>query len=142
MSGDETWAKCGQCGTDLNESDKVCPKCGFTRKVFERQATAKVGIKPMVGRMVNIARTASVKVGVRLSTMVRQKRKGLGKFLREMVSRWRPSKDPGLKNGVMEERVIDKEKNEYNHIVRDAQTGKVIHEEHEPLSRHKSHPKR
>ena len=45
MSGDEIWAKCGECGAELNESEKVCPKCGSTKKAYKREALVAVGVK-------------------------------------------------------------------------------------------------
>jgi len=45
MNSDEVWAKCQQCGTELKQGDKVCPKCGSTKKHFERTAHTAVGLK-------------------------------------------------------------------------------------------------
>ena len=54
-----------------------------------------------------------------------------------MISnRWKRSRDPKLPNGVWEDMVIDREKDEYHHITKDAKTGEITHEEHERLSEH------
>lgn len=45
MDSKEVWAKCQQCGTELKEGDKVCPKCGSTKKVFDEKASVAIGIK-------------------------------------------------------------------------------------------------
>lgn len=44
-TGKEIWAKCQQCGTELKQGDKVCPKCGSTKKDVERTGHAVVGLK-------------------------------------------------------------------------------------------------
>jgi hypothetical protein len=59
----------------------------------------------------------------------------------ESIQGWFPSGDPKLKKGVDIVRIIDREKKEKHHIVTDLATGEVIHEEHEPLSQHKSQVK-
>lgn len=120
MGSDEVWAKCQQCGTELKQGDKVCPKCGSTKKASDREASVAIGERIV-------------------ETRTRQKRKGFKKFMKEIISRWRPSISPELKDGVNEERIIDKEKNEYHQTVKDARTGEITHSEHEPLSQHKRH---
>jgi len=120
MGSGKVWAKCQQCGTELKQGDKVCPKCGSTKKAYVREASVAIG-----SRIVE--------------TRVRQIRKGFKKFMKEIISRWRPSRSPELKDGVNEERIIDKEKNEYHQTVKDVRTGEITHEEHEPLSQHKHH---
>lgn len=109
---------CRYCKKELKPSHTdPCPNCGKTGK--------------------DCRVIAEVKIRIRTGIAVRHKREGFRKFMCEMISRWRPSKSPKLPNGVSEERVIDKERNEYHHVIKDARTGKVIHEEHEPLSKHK-----
>jgi len=44
MVDNEVWARCGDCGTELTESDKECPECGSTKKAFNKTATVPVGI--------------------------------------------------------------------------------------------------
>ena len=105
----------------MKQSDKQCPKCGSTIKSYKRKA--------------------SVEIGINVATRVTQKRKGYHRFMKEMISRWKRSGDPRLTEGVHEERIIDKEKDEYHQVVKDAITGGVIHEEHESLSQHKNQPK-
>lgn len=122
MNSDEVWARCQQCGTELNKGDKVCPKCGCTKKAFERKACLAIGL--------------------RLSNSAEQARVGWKRLVREMISRWRPSRSPELPHGVNETRTIDREKDEYHHIVKDAATGEIIHDEHEPLSQHKGKPRK
>jgi len=118
MNSDEAWARCAECGTELEQAEKICPKCRSTRKAFDKRAFLVLGLKL-------------------LETRVRQRREGFKKFMKEMISRWRPSRSPDLKDGVNEQRIIDKDKGRYCQIVRDARTGEIIHEEDEPLSQHR-----
>jgi hypothetical protein len=117
MSSNEVWARCGDCGTELKQSDKQCPKCGSTKKAFLVEVSAKLGIS--------------------VSSRVKHKRKGKGTLIEMIINRWKRSGDPRLKDGVREDVVIDRERNEYHHITKDAKTGEITHEEHEPLSEHK-----
>jgi len=68
----------------------------------------------------------------------KQWKEGFKKFAKEVLQGWFPSGDPRLKNGVDKVRIIDKEKDEYHETVKDAITGEVIRDIHEPLSQHKS----
>ena len=118
----EVECRCRNCGIELPPSHTgPCPKCGKTEK------DCKV--------------TASVTVGISNSFRARKKRKGIGKFVIEILQGWFPSKSPALKKGVYKERIVDKEKNEYHETVEDAKTGEVIRDIHEPLSQHKYEPK-
>jgi len=116
MSSNDVRARCRDCGTELKQDDKQCPKCNSTRKSYDREAI--------------------VRIGVSVSTKVKHKRKGKGTLIEMISNRWKRSGDLKLKNGVREDMVIDRERNEYHHITRDAQTGEITHEEHEPLSKH------
>jgi len=63
---------------------------------------------------------------------------GKGRKARSMVrSGWKKSGDSRIINGVYENRIIDRTKNEYHQIVRNAVTGKILHKEHERLNQHK-----
>lgn len=117
MNSNEVWATCRDCGTELKQEDKQCSKCGSKRK----------------SHIVHL----SDKVGVSDSTKLVHKRKGIRRPLAEIITnRFKHSGDPKLKNGVRENMVIDREKDEYHHITKDAKTGKTTHEEHERLSEH------
>lgn len=101
---------------ELGQSDKRCPKCGSSKKAYSKEATVKLGLS--------------------VSTRVKHKRQGKGTLIEMISNRWKRSGDPKLRNGVREDMVIDREKNEYHHIVKDATAGKITHEEHEKLSEH------
>jgi uncharacterized membrane protein YvbJ len=51
MGSDEVCEKCPQCGTELKQSDKMCPECGFTTKMhLDRKAVALLGLKAIGGK--------------------------------------------------------------------------------------------
>ena len=108
MINNEVWANCGDCGQELKQGDKQCPKCGSTKKAYERKASVALGVR-IVG------------------TEAKQKRRGHKRPIREMRSRWKRSKDPKLKGlPVEEEIIINREKKEgttYSQVVRNAETG-------------------
>lgn len=115
---------CRNCGIELPPSHTgLCPHCGKTGKDCKATATAVLGID------------------VSGSSRARKKREGTGKFVKEILQGRFPSKSPALKKGVYKERIVDKEKNEYHETVKDATTGEVIRDIHEPLSQHKHQPK-
>ena len=118
MGSDEVRVKCERCGAELRESDKECPKCGSTKKMFAK--TVGEGTVTCRGRLRG-----------------RQKPKGFGKFVKEIIQGWFPSKNSKLLQGVEKERIVDRKNDTYDEIVRDAETGQIIHETHEPLSQHK-----
>ena len=57
-TGEEIWAKCQRCGTELKQGDKECPKCGFTKKHFIRTSQVVVELKATVGKE-HVARWSS-----------------------------------------------------------------------------------
>lgn len=110
--------KCRHCGTELPPTHTgPCPKCGGKNRVLDLVASDGFEGGESIG--------------------FRQKRNGFDKFMVESVDGWSPSGDPKLKKGVKVVRIIDKEKKEYHHIVKDVATGEVTHEEHEPLEQHR-----
>lgn len=117
MDTNEVWARCGNCGKELKQGDKRCPKCGSTKRAYERKASLAIGVR-------------IVEAGAK------HRRTGHKRPIKEMLTRWKRSKDPQLQEGVNEERVIDREKDEYHQVVKDTRTGKVTHEEHQRLSEH------
>jgi len=59
-------------------------------------------------------------------------------WFRKTAQGHKSSGDPKLKDGVDYFMDIDKEKNEYHQIVKDNKTKEILHEEHEPLTEHRS----
>ncbi|NCQ12020.1 MAG: hypothetical protein GW809_07760 [Bacteroidetes bacterium] len=75
-------------------------------------------------------------IKIRDNFRLRKKVLGFKKFAVEVMGGWFPSKDPELRDGVLQTRVIDKENNKYIHIVRDYLSGKELHKEDEKLTDH------
>jgi len=113
---------CRHCKLELPpDHTGPCPRCGKSGKDCK----------------VNLSAVARIHGSLR----VRKKREGFGKYSIEISQAWSPSDDPKLKNGVDIERIVNRDKKEYHHIVKDGATGEVIHEEHEPLEQHKQQKK-
>jgi len=108
---------CKNCGTKLEPHQRPCPACGCTNVLYEEE----------------LSETIIVREGCK----VRHKRKGFRKFIAEVINDWFPSRNPKLSEGVEKLRIIDKERDMYDEVVKDARTGETIHETHEPLSQHK-----
>lgn len=111
---------CQHCKAELPPSHTgPCPRCGKLGKHCEATAIVAVGL---------VARGSS---------RARQKKKGFGKFKKQIEQGLYESGDPKLKKGVNLERIIDKERDEYHEVVENAETGEIIREVHEPLSQHR-----
>ena len=83
----------------------------------------------------NVGLTEKIKIREFIKLKISQAGKGVRSII---TSGWKPSGD--LKNfpeGVLESRVVDREKDEYHQTIKDAKTGKIVEDEHEPLSKHK-----
>ncbi len=78
---------------------------------------------------------------MRASIGIKQMRKGFKRALVEMISnRWRPDRYGKRHKGIIESRVIDRRNDQYDHVLKDAETGKIFHDEHVKLSEHKTPP--
>lgn len=108
--------RCGDCGTELKQNEERCPKCGSSRKAYEVSISDGLVLRTGLG--------------------TKHRRKGVKRPLAETKSGWKSSGDPRLKDGIIEDMVVDREKDEYHHITRNAKTGEITHEEHEKLSEH------
>lgn len=124
MSVEFKKVKCGNCGRELDESPSLpvsertpCPDCGSTSRQFAiainetLELHSKLGMK---GRRPGMKRPFVEQVS--------------GHDLHRQSGRW-----------MVLIRVIDRLNNWYHEIVKDPETGDVLHESSEPLSRHKGH---
>jgi len=106
---------CGNCGQKLSGDDKICPSCGSRHRVLaiREKITAHEQIKGKV------------------------KKKGIRKPVREFKS----GDDLHRKSRKWYHReiLIDREKNYYREIIKDKDTGEIIHICEEPLSEHIGH---
>ena len=74
---------------------------------------------------------------VRLRGLFTLKFREAGRKVKAIIrSGWKKSGDPRLSEGVYEDRIIDRLKNAYHQVVKDARTGTILHEEHEKLTDH------
>jgi|SRR5579871_5365428 len=115
---------CGECGQQLDELPSTpsaarvpCPICGSLRRRFNR------------GLGVTIAPHSAV--------AVKLKRGGRGRPALEQRVGDDLHRATGQWNRL--ERVVSREQDEYHERISDLQTGAVLREIHEPLSRHTGH---
>lgn len=106
---------CSKCGAE--KDNLFCPSC-------ETEEPSNI--------IILVSET--IKVGDNLR--VRKFGAGITEFLGEFLGGWFPSGDPKLPDGVDKSRTIDREKDEYHEVVKKYGTDEVIHEIHEPLSKH------
>jgi len=111
------------------QQKRICSKCGA-----EKENVFCSSCKAETPSDINISVSETVKV--RDSLRVRKFSSDVKKFLGEFLGGWFPSGDPKLPDGVDKARTIDREKDEYHEVVKKYGTNEVIHEIHEPLSKH------
>jgi hypothetical protein len=118
--------KCADCGAILNEPDNTpideripCPACGSKSRAFEElDLPLDIGWYPLViGKVWNKSKS----------------KKPLRKFKSGDDFTHNTGKWSDLK------RTIDHEKDEYEELITDKETGEVIHHCKESLSQHKGH---
>ncbi len=80
----------------------------------------------------------SLKEKITIKELLKTKlnRLGFGR-VRTIVQGWKSSGDKKLREGVDYYMDVNKEKNEYHQVVKNSETGEILHEEHEPLTEHK-----
>ncbi len=119
---------CGQCGKQLDESPDTpvgarlaCPECGSKSRKFGVQITATS--EPMAGIR---AKARSAPVGT----------PGSKPWL-TMLSE--PSWSYRYKKWMERLKVEDRRNDRYTEVVRDPETGEIVHQCEEPLSEHQGH---
>lgn len=119
-------------------SNSKCPICKEPLEISEAEENDDgFHFKYKCGhawRGITIRETMKVHETIKL----KQKRRGIGGFIKSIVQGYKPSGDPKLSKGVDVQMVVDREKNEYHQIIKDNETGSILHEEHELLTEHKS----
>jgi len=112
---------CQNCAKELEANQRPCPFCGCNNINVEAVGCVPLGMAPWA------------------TSRARKKGKGYKKFKKEVLQGSTPSTNSEeFPEGITLQRIIDKEKGEYHHVVKDGKTGKITHEEHEPLDQHKS----
>ncbi len=120
--------------TENVKSGRFCKECG-KRKFFQRFC-----LRCFKNTNSDIHISFSDTINIRDSLQLKVKQQGIRGFVSKIWSGWFPTKGAlakELPHGVELSRVVDKGKNEYHEIVKDYKTKKVVHECHEPLSKHK-----
>ena len=124
MSDMSPTVNCGNCGKKLDEdahgpvdTRKPCPDCGSTARRFSEHLRATVVLRSKLG--------------------AKARHPDQRKPFHEQVV----GADLQHKSGrsMHKERIIDRENDWYSEAVTDPETGEVIHECHEPLSKHQGH---
>jgi len=122
MKKDKNTIFCNNCKTPLNEKSnlpselrKPCPKCGSLSRLFKVSIHETVLVKEMLGFL-----------GFRESK---------SKFLFQGKSGDDYHRKTGRWNKLS--RLIDREKDLYHELIKDSQTGEIIHECKELLSEHR-----
>jgi len=131
--GAKNWQSFGKC-IKKQKSGRFCKEC--ERRMFFQNFCLWCMKKVNFDIRIFVSDTISIQD----STKLRKYKGGIKKFFVEIISGWFPTKGPlaeKLSNGVEKSRIIDREKDEYHEVVKEYKTGKVIHECHEPLSKHK-----
>lgn len=114
--------KCAHCGKQLQSDEQPCPYCGHIGRNINVNLSESGGIsltESMEGKLKNSA--AKVKKHI-----VQEVHKG--------DSYWQD----GKKN-VERIIVVDRKENIYKEVVKDQETGQVIHSAAEPLGKHVGH---
>lgn len=114
---------CQKCGKELMPDQRPCPFCGS------------------ISRDIKVV-LEEEKIILRESLRIRQKRKGFGKFVKEIMQGWFSSKDKRrFPKGIEKTRIIDREhpdrQDSYQEKIKDIKTGKIWRNKKEPLKQHK-----
>jgi hypothetical protein len=124
MSVDSAIVNCGNCGLQLEEDTSTptedrlpCPSCGSKKRAIHVTIHDTLTFKEKLG--------------------MKGRHAGGGKPFIEQIQGDDLHRDTGTWKQLS--RVIDRENDEYHEVVKDPSTGEVIHECHEPLSKHRGH---
>lgn len=112
---------CRSCSSEISEKFIRCPYCGFLGRDIQMGISDTVFVRDQ-------------------SFRARVKRKGVSKFVYELLRRYKNSGDKRLPEGVYEDREISKDKNLYKQVVykvKNRKISKILHKEMEKLSEHK-----
>ena len=109
---------CQECNKELKPGQKPCPYCNSNKILIK--------MSPFRG-------TLFLRGGLR----GRQKRKGIGGYIRDLFTGWQESGDKKkYPEGVIKGRLIDRIGNIYREKVKDVKTGKTTRDIEKPLSEH------
>jgi hypothetical protein len=122
----------------MNDRKTICNKC--QHEFFSKPTLNKIVCPKCQSTEITIYITVHDEMKAR--DQIRGKAKddnftGKRKIRREFISGSETRACDG--KWVHKERIIDKENNLYNEVVRDEETGEIIHECAEPLEKHQGH---
>ncbi len=119
---------CGECGKQLDESPSTplgerspCPDCGSTGRKFGVESTA----------------VAEGRAGIRAKARSGEAGKPGGKPWLTTMSE--PSWSYDRQKWVHREKTENRRDNRYTEVVKDPDTGEIVHEIDEPLTDHRGH---
>lgn len=115
--------------SDTNQI-KTCSRCGSKKETIFCN-TCRMDTPSHI--QISISETVRLLPNLRMRTMKARSKK----FLTEFLSGWFPSVTPKLPDGVHRSRIVNREKDEYHEVVKKYGSEEIIHECHEPLSRHR-----
>jgi len=113
--------RCSRCGLVLHDEEgtnrQPCDLCGSLSRTYSEHLEATIQLRSQL--------------------KWRHRRAGLRRPLAEGVS----GSERSVRSGrwVVKKRVIDREKNWYEEVIVDEETGEVVRDSHEPLSDHAGH---
>lgn len=111
--------KCTDCGTTLVNENDICPKCGSKNK------TVCMEFSEDLRGHIHEQLTGKVK------------KKGVKKPTKEFI--YGDDRRKSNNTWVDKTRIIDRENNQYTEIVKEKETGEIIHECKEALTDHFNH---
>lgn len=128
MTEEVAIAACGQCEKVLDEPSNTpienrapCPDCGSLSRCFKKEITF----------------TSTVRSGVRGKARSGEVGKPGGKPWLTFMSE--PSWSHRFKKWMHRDKAENRRENRYTEVVRDPDTGEIIHEADEPLRHHRGH---
>ena len=128
MADEVTVVACGQCGKVLDEPSDTpvekrspCPDCGFTGRHFKKE----------------ISYTLTARSGLRGKARSGEAGKPGGKPWLTFMSE--PSWSHSAEKWMHREKSENRRDDRYTEVVRDPETGEIVHEADEPLTEHRGH---
>ena len=123
-----------------NVANKKCPECGQELKLLKADIKKQDNIEQIAYEFecghehLDVCVSENIKIW---ESYKAKSKKGENKPHYVSLSKTEPGKNPKYINGVSICWVADRENNLWVHIIKDLKTGKILHEEHMPLSEHK-----
>ena len=123
-----------------NVVNKKCPECGQELKLLKADIKKQDNIEQVAYKFecghehLDVCISENIKIWESYKT---KSKKGENKPHYVSLSKIEPGKNPKSVNGVSISWVADRKNNLWVHIIKDLKTGKILHEEHMPLSEHK-----